>query len=136
VQKQIASNASIEGQKVLVTTRKQVAQGTLFVQNIGLCYKYFCQKNARAVIELELSPKKPLLNPASCLNNGDSVQGQTLDLISDSRLKFAKEANFSSVHGIQTAKTIKFGSAMIRIPFRFVLDKIQQNMVPQIPVSN
>jgi hypothetical protein len=108
---------AIEGEKLLIHTRKSILQSTISISGIGLCFKYLCKKNVRGEIQKELNPKKPYYFKNPALDYGDCLEGDSLEVYSNNRLNFAYVSNYTSVHGIQKATTKKYGAAAIRISF-------------------
>jgi hypothetical protein len=114
-------NDAIEGKKINITTRKQVAQGLVEINGIGRCFKFLCSKNVRTCIMQESIPKVAVHFLNAMLNKGDNLEGQAIEVLSYNLLKFSIISNRTNVHGIQASDTHKFGAARIRIPFHFCL---------------
>jgi len=124
--KYVAQEESIEGERVLVNTRKQIVQPPVS-KGGKILTKYLCSKNAQAEIKQELNPKIAIVKKASRLDLGDILEAHAIEVFTTQRLHFKKEANFTSVHGIQTAECIRFTFAEISVPFRFVLQRALSN---------
>lgn len=123
--KYINQGDAIEGKRVDIKTRKQNLQTSVEIDDIGRCFKYLCQKNATAtvieVLNVDSETKKEKINKKIHMEIDDCVSGDSVDLYSLDLLRFSKEANFSSKHGIQSSETNRFGRAQVRVPFRFAL---------------
>lgn len=123
--KYINQGDTIEGKRVDIKTRKQNLQTSVEIEEIGRCYKYLCQKNATVTIieelDIDAEAKKKKNDEKIHMEVADCVSGDSIDLYSLDFLRFSKEANFSSKHGIQSSETKRFGRAQVRIPFRFAL---------------
>lgn len=120
---------SIQGQRVKIATRKNVLQAHIRIPEIGNCFKYLCSQHAEATIEIESTSITYKHFQNVSLRSGDSVHGESLDLISCCRLNFNYAPNYSNVHGIQVGFTKKFGAAQIKKPFRRFLNTPQPKII-------
>jgi hypothetical protein len=118
VSKHIKIGDSVEGENLQITTRSFIAQGTLNINGIGLCYKGLCKRNAASEILIENIDKRAIYLKNAFLLKGDRIEGQSIETFSKNLLKEIVVSNYSSVHGIKKFETKKYGASTIRIPFR------------------
>ncbi len=126
--KLINQEDSIEGEKVLINTRKQITQSPVKRKGIRL-FKYKCSRHSKTEITEELNPKKFKIKEISALNLGDLLEADVIEVYPSNMLRFVKESGYSSKHSIQTAESKSFTFAEIAIPFRFTLSRVKYNSV-------
>jgi hypothetical protein len=114
---------SIEGLSILLYTRKYVSLTPIKKNGIGILFKYRCQINASAEILKELEKKECKFKKGCYLNKHDSLEAERIEIYCLNSINFSKEANYSSTHGIQRAKTKDFTHAVVSIPFRYILER-------------
>jgi hypothetical protein len=114
---------SIEGECILIHTRKYIAQPPINKEGIGLLYKYRCQINSTATIRKELEEKKCKFSKGCHLNLDDSLEADGIEVLCLNMIRFIKQANYTSTHGIQMYETKVYTRAAITLPFRFVLER-------------
>jgi hypothetical protein len=112
---------SIEGEKVHCNTRKAIPGGRFDFLGIGILWKYGCQTNAFVKIIEELNPKRFKYKSTSHLDLDDCISGEKIEVFSSDKLRFKKESNFSSTHGIQWSQSNSYTYAEIKIPYRYIL---------------
>lgn len=125
--KYINSGESIECKESHVATRKSSAPTLLNIAEIdGKLRRLFKYKTKiRAIIKItrELTPKKGVICDNSHLDLLDELEGDTVEIFTENRIKLEVVSYFSNVHGIQGNSVNCFTYAKIVIPWRFVLEK-------------
>jgi hypothetical protein len=114
---------SIEGNSILVYTRKQIMSSFVELNNMGKMFKYKCSINTSSEITEELVPKEYKINSKSHLDLNDSLHADIIEVYCLSLLKFTKESNYTSTHSIQKCSSGNLSYAIITQPFRYILEK-------------
>jgi hypothetical protein len=121
MQKYADMGASIEGEKILIDSRKIDMRKQIRLPN-GLKYwKYKCSKRSDAEIIEELNPKVFVLNQQSFLYKGDCISADIIEVLCKNRLKVKKMSNTTSTHGSQNTESKGYTFAAILKPFRAYL---------------
>ncbi len=127
--KYINAGDSIECSTSCIITRKlsNSAQNYLKIEKDGggfvNVFKYKTKIRATVKIVSELAPKTHIICQSSKLDVHDELEGETIEIYTDKKVKLELTSNFTNVHGIQ-GNTIKtFTYAKIAIPFRFALQR-------------
>lgn len=114
---------SLEGAKAKVFAKKIVAGALIQDPQLGRVRKFACERDGEAVIEKELSPKKPVKKDTSALNLGDRLICKKFYILTrDMRLKFKKSA-FSGDHNTNLGFPEDVTFAEISYPFHSIVSK-------------
>jgi hypothetical protein len=70
--------ASIECDGAEIVSRKINFGTIVYLQDIGNCRKYECERNSESIIKKELTPKYPLYKKTSHLDLGDKIRADTI----------------------------------------------------------
>lgn len=120
MKKYIAQGESIEGEDILIKTRKISPKNPVNDSKLGILFYYKSSKHC--ISEILKGISEPIRDKNSHIDPGDCLEADVIEVYSVTRLKFKKESNYSSTHGIQYSTTKQYAHCLIEIPFRIFLE--------------
>lgn len=123
-------NDSIEGVRFDISAR-DIKSKSITRENIdGASVSFYMFKtkiSAIAEIIEEYSPLRFFFKSSSHLNIGDTLEAQNIEFKLHEKAATKLLSNYSSTHSINNFKSDGFSFGIIKIPFRFILEKLNKD---------
>lgn len=119
-----------------VHSRKVSIAAAIKHGDVGVCFRYKCERDSSAQITAERDPKKCEFNKKAHLNLGDQIRGKTVVAYVAGRrpIRISKGSNYSATHSIGHFETEANTYAELTEAFENIVNSVakQQASLPAL----